>query len=876
MSILLRITNLFHRSKLDQEIDAELRSHIEMRTADNIAAGMSPDEARRDALLRFGNRAVLKERVTAADAQMLLDSVWQDLCYGLRMLRKSPGFTAVAVLTLALGIGANTAIFSLVDAVLLHSLPYGKTDRLVMVWEEDLARGWFHNTVSAADFLDWRKENRVFTQIAAFHQGTFDMNDRGEPMEVEGEQVSGDFFSVLGVSPVLGRAFLPDEDRPVSPRVAVLSNGLWKERFGADRSLIGREITIDGNRFTVVGIMGPDFYFPPRGSRSQIWMAGLDLRNPNRTAHNFQCIARMKSGVTLAQARADMDAISLRIQSEYSEDKGWGAELISLHDETVGNTRPALLVLFAAVCFVLLIACANVANLELARTDTRQGEIAVRIALGASRARMVRQLLTESVVLSIAGGGLGLVLAYWGVGFARHIAPQGTPGINQVGLNVWVLVFTVGISLIVGLAFGLTPAFGASTCDLNLSLKNAGRSRSGGAANRRHRGLLVSSEFAVALVLFVGAGLLIKSFVLLSRVELGFDPHHVITMRIVLNGPRYATGRERVSFFHQLVQRVEAMPGVNSAGILGGGGLPPDGGNGWDFLISGRPRPAPNQQPNAVRWVANPDYFHTMGMSLLRGRLFTADDTSNSPPVAVINAAMARQYWHNRDPIGSQIQFPPGDKSPWFTVVGIVSNIRNWSLEDQPLPEVYVCYTQSGPTPWHLLLRSTSDPAGLVRAVRHQVELLDKEQPVSDVRTMDDVLSEAEAGHRFPMILLGVFAALALILAAAGIYAVVSYTTEQRTHEIGVRMALGAQHRDVLRLIIGQGIRFALFGIVIGLAAAFGLTRLMSSLLFGIRATDSATFAGVALLLTFVALAACYIPARRAMKVDPMVALRYE
>jgi putative ABC transport system permease protein len=584
----------------------------------------------------------------------------------------------------------------------------------------------------------------------------------------------------------------------------------------------------------------------------------------------------MKSGVTLAQARADMDAISLRIQSDHPEDKGWGAELVGLHDDTVGDTRPALLALFAAVCFVLLIACANMANLELARMAVRQGKIAVRVALGASRVRMVRQLLTESVVLSMAGGGLGLVVAYWGVGIATHIAPQGTPGIDQVGLNVWVLLFTMSISLMAGIGFGLEPAFGGSKLDLNVSLKDAGRSRSGGPANRWYRGLLVSSEVALALVLFVGAGLLIKSFVLLSRVDLGFDPHHVVTMSVALHGPRYATQQEQVSFFHQLVEKAEALSGVKSAGILGGGGLPPDGGNGWDFLIKGRPRPAFNQMPNAVRWVANSDYFHAMGMSLLRGRLFTADDTANSPRVAVINAVMASQYWHNRDPLGSQIQFPSGEKSPWFTVVGVVNNIRNWSLEGEPLPEVYVCYTQSGPAPWHLLLRSTSDPASLVAAVRRQVELLNKEQPVSDVRTMDDVVSQAEAGHRFPMILLGAFAALALILAAAGIYAVVSYSTEQRTHEIGIRMALGAQKRDVLRLVVSQAMFSIIAGAAIGISTALALTRLMKSLLYGVTATDPIAFLAASALLLLVALAACYIPARRAAKVDPIVALRYE
>jgi putative ABC transport system permease protein len=571
-----------------------------------------------------------------------------------------------------------------------------------------------------------------------------------------------------------------------------------------------------------------------------------------------------------------MDTISLRIQSEHPEDKGWAAELVDLHDDTVGDTRPALLVLFAAVCCVLLIACANVANLELTRMAARRGEIAVRAALGASRIRMVRQLLTESVVLSIGGGGLGLFLAYWGVGLARQVAPQDTPGINQAGLNLSVLLFTLGVSLATGIAFGLAPAFGASKGEVNLSLKELTRSGTGDVTSRRYRGLWVSLEVALALILFVGAGLLIRSFALLSRIDLGFDPHNVLTMGINLHGARYAKQPERANFFRQLVQNVEALPGVQSAGILGGGGLPPDGGNGWGFLINGRPRPALNEQPNAVRWVANPDYFHTMGMSLLRGRLFTQDDTANSPAVAVINAAMANEYWHNRDPLGSRIQFPSGEKSPWFTVVGVVNDIRNWSLEDQPLPEAYVCYTQSGPTPRHLLLRSASDPTSLVRAVRRQVELLDKEQPISEVRTMDDVVSEAEAGHRFPMILLGAFAALALILAAVGIYGVVSYSTQQRIHEIGIRMALGAQKRDVLRLVVGQAMLVTLAGAGTGVAAALALTRLMSSLLYGVSARDPWTLAAGSMILTAVGLLACYIPARRAAKVDPMVALRYE
>ena len=816
-----------------------------------------------------------------------MGTLLQDLRYGLRMLARNPGFTVVAVLTLALGIGANTAIFSVIDAVLLNRMPYLNADRLVMVWEQNPVRGWFRNIVSAANFVDWRKLNPVFTGMAAVDEGTYDVSGTGEPLEVRGDQVSADFFSVLGVQAALGRTFTPEEDQPGGARAAVLSNRLWKERYGADPALVGHEITINRSRFTVIGVLPPGFYFPPWGDKADLWIAGLDLRRPERTWHEYVSIARLKNGVTIAQAQAEMDTIARGLEKQYPEQKGWGVQLVNLHEQVVGDTRPALLVLLAAVGMVLLIACANLANLQLARAAAREKEIAVRAALGAERHRIVRQLLTESVLLAIIGGGLGLLLASWGVTLLVRLTPQDTPGLNQVGVNAGVLGFTLVLSIAAGIVFGLAPAFGASRVDPNQSLKEGSRGSTQGASSNRLRGLLVSAELALALVLLVGAGLLIRTFIALSQVDLGLEPHNVLTMRIALLGPKYQERSRQTEFFRQLLQKLGSLPGVTSAAVIDGGGLAPDGGNGDAFMIVGRPVPPPSELPDAVFRVISPDYFRTMGIPLLRGRYFTEADNQEAPGAAIISEKLARNFWPGGEPIGSELTFPtlevavPGvaaRRLKRFAIVGIVKAVKNRGLEVEAEEEVYVPYSQY-PTfysPRTLVARTSVEPTLLVSAIRHEVTMLDNDQPISEIRTMDQVVAQAAAGHRFPMVLLGLFAALAMALAGVGIYGVTSYSVGRRAHEIGIRVALGARRAHVLRLVLSGSMRWVLAGLALGIAGSLGLTRLLRDLLYGVRPTDPLVLGAVSLLLSSVALVACYIPARRATKVDPMAALRCE
>jgi len=816
-----------------------------------------------------------------------MGTLLQDLRYGLRMLARNPGFTVVAVLTLALGIGANTAIFSVIDAVLLNRMPYLNADRLVMVWEQNPVRGWFRNIVSAANFVDWRKLNPVFTGMAAVDEGTYDVSGTGEPLEVRGEQVSADFFSVLGVQAALGRTFTPEEDQPGGARAAVLSNRLWKERYGADPALVGHEITINRSRFTVIGVLPPGFYFPPWRDKADLWIAGLDLRRPERTWHEYVSIARLKPGVTIAQAQAEMDTIARGLERRYPEQKGWGVQLVNLHEQVVGDTRPALLVLLAAVGMVLLIACANLANLQLARAAAREKEIAVRAALGAERHRIVRQLLTESVLLAIIGGGLGLLLASWGVTLLVRLTPQDTPGLNQVGVNAGVLGFTLVLSIAAGIVFGLAPAFGASRVDPNQSLKEGSRGSTQGASSNRLRGLLVSAELALALVLLVGAGLLIRTFIALSQVDLGLEPHNVLTMRIALLGPKYQERSRQTEFFRQLLQKLGSLPGVTSAAVIDGGGLAPDGGNGDAFMIVGRPVPPPSELPDAVFRVISPDYFRTMGIPLLRGRYFTEADNQEAPGAAIISEKLARNFWPGGEPIGSELTFPtlevavPGvaaRRLKRFAIVGIVKAVKNRGLEVEAEEEVYVPYSQY-PTfysPRTLVARTSVEPTLLVSAIRHEVTMLDNDQPISEIRTMDQVVAQAAAGHRFPMVLLGLFAALAMALAGVGIYGVTSYSVGRRAHEIGIRVALGARRAHVLRLVLSGSMRWVLAGLALGIAGSLGLTRLLRDLLYGVRPTDPLVLGAVSLLLSSVALVASYIPARRATKVDPMAALRCE
>jgi len=813
----------------------------------------------------------------------------QDLRYALRRLRKSPGFTVVAVLMLALGIGANTAIFSMVNAVLLRPLPYKEADRLVMVWEQNPHRGWFENIVSAANFLDWKKQNDVFTDMAAFESNFFSLSGGGKPEEVAGERVTSNLFSVLGVQPMHGRLFLPEEEKRGSA-VAIVSYGLWEERYGGDPALVGKPISLNEEAYTVVGILPASFaddYSASFAPHSRVWIAGLNLQPEGREFHDYHAIARLKPKVKLAQAQTEMDTIASRIEQQYPESKGWGVSLVGLHDQAVKYTRPALLVLLGAVALVLLIACANVANLLLVRATGREKETAIRAALGASRGQIVRQFLVESTLLSMIGAALGLVIAGWGSEILVRLSPPETPKIEGAGINASVLLFTVVVALGTGMVFGLIPALGASRPNVNESLKESGRSSSKSAKGRRLRDLLVVSEFGLALALLVGAGLMLKTLLHLNRVDIGLNPDNVVTMKVPLEGPQYKDQRRQADFFQQLLARTEALPGVEAATVSRG--VPIYGWAGWNFVTADHPNPPAGEVPDANYMVIGPHYFRTMGIPLRLGRPFSDADTPTTEQVVIVSESLAHKHWPGQDPIGKRLKISSdaNDKGlPWLSVVGVAGNVRTEGQYAPFIPELYVPYTQF---PWilsprHIIVRSASSLTTIIPAIRREVAALDQDVPVSDVNTMKEIVAGPVRQGQTVMWLLGSFAALALILAAVGIYSVISYAVTQRTHEIGLRMALGANDRDVAALVAKQGLFLALMGVATGLLGAFGITQFLSRLpfevrlllLFDVQPTDPLTFAAVSAILALVAFLASYFPARRAARVDPMMALRYE
>ena len=803
-----------------------------------------------------------------------MDTLLQDVRYGIRQLRRSPGFTVAAVLTLALGIGANTAIFSLVNGVFLRPLPYKDAGRLVFVAASNRIQGIKVDVTSYPDFTDWRAQNHVFSGLAAYRAQYYDLSGGSEPERIRGVRVSEDLLPLLNEKPVLGRTFLPEEYQPGKNHVVLVSDGLWRRLFGSDPGLVGRTLKLNDEIYTVIGVMPPRFGFPP--NEHPMLYAPL-VSDPNRNHGWLWVVGRLKPGTNLREAQVEMDTISHRLDQQYRRsNKGQGVNLLPLQEEVVGGLRPAFLVFVCAVGLVLLIACANVANLMLGRTTVRAKELTVRAALGASRRRLMQQLLTESALLSLLGGALGLLLAVWGVDVLVALMKNDLPipRLENIGIDGWVLGFAFLVSLLTGIIFGLAPALAASRVELNESLKEGSRSVPGSLRPVQLRSLLVVSEVALALVLLVGAGLMIRSFLLLSRVEAGVDTRNVLTLDFSLHESKYAQPQVRMDFLQQVAERVRNLPGVKSASWTSD--LPLSGDTDrLGFSIAGQPDPSPDQPRSADFNVIGPGYFQTLGIPLVRGRDFTDHDTNAALGIAVINQAMVRRFWPDADPLGKQITI---DRRNWFSIVGVVGNVRQLGQASTPRPEVYLSYLQD-PVFWPyrtLIVRSAGDPLKLVGLVEQAVWSVNRDQPVSNIRTMEQVLADSVAQPRIFTLLLGVFAAQALALASVGIYSVVSYSVSQRTHEVGVRLALGAEQFDVLRLVIGQGMLLTGIGLGIGLAGAMALTRFLSSFLYGVRPTDPITFAVVALALAGVALLATYIPARRATKVDPMVALRYE
>ncbi len=809
-----------------------------------------------------------------------MDTLLQDIRYAFRMLTKKPGFTVAAVLAIALGIGANTAIFSVVNAVLLRSLPYKDSDRLTVIFSNKQGAIRGSGSASYLDAVDWKQQSQSFEEMAMFRPTDYTLTGGSEPERINGGRASAEFFPLLGVEAVEGRTFRPEEDKPGAERVAVISYELWERRFGREAGLIGQTLKLDGRGYTVIGVLPPRFRFPVEVAEAEIWSPAIHDGEvtEQRGAHYLKVIGRLKPGVSVGEAQAEMDAIAARLEQQYPDaNTGRVVALSPLYEHLVGSIRRKLFYVLGAVGLVLLIACFNVANLMLARAAARSKEMAIRTALGASRKRVVRQLLTESLLLALIGGGAGLLLALWGIELLISIGPADIPRLNDIGIDGPVLWFTFGATILTGVIFGLAPALKASKPNMNESLKEGGRGTSESFSRYSLRNLLVVFQMAITLVLLVSAALLVKSFLKLQQVDPGFAaPENVMTMRISLPS-RYEENEQAAAFVKQVTERIESVSGVESVGAITV--LPLAGTNTrTSFNIKSRPFPE-NQEPPAEVRAVTPNYFRAMGVPILKGRAFTEQDVKGKPGAIIINDAMARQYWPDEDPLGQimsvGVSVSENEPEEW-QIVGIVGNVKHFSLDTEPVAEMYVPHAQQ---PWSfmtLVARSSSDPRSLVAPMRSQVLAVDPDQPVSNIRTMGEVVARSIAEQRFYMLLLSLFAVMALMLAAVGIFGVMSYSVTQRTREIGIRMALGAQTRDVLSYVVGQGITLALIGVGIGLAVALLATQFMTTMLYEVKAFDPVTFAVISLLLVGVALLACYIPARRATKVDPMVALRYE
>ena len=809
-----------------------------------------------------------------------MDSIIKDIRYGVRGLLKHPGFTAIVVITLALGIGASTAIFSVVNSVVLRRLPYRTADRIVAIQELDPNGKRGQST--SANFLDWRAQNTVFEHLTAIKTTTTNLALSDHAERIDLAQTNADFFDVFGLAPQYGRLFIPTDEQAGHEPVVVMSNALWQRRFGSDPSLVGKPITLDGTNYTVVGIAPPGFQYP---DKTELWLPPLrlvpelypsqDVTQSRRMGY-LAIVALLKPGVSLQQAASEMETITARLRQQYPDTNNRRFNrVVALQNHLVGDTNKLLWLLLGAVTFVLLIGCANVANLLLASGASRQKEMAIRTALGASRWRVIRQLFTESTLLALVGGALGLFIAFWGLAAIKKLLPADFPRLNEIHMDWRVLGFTLAASVLTGIIFGLVPALQVSHSDVQDAIRETGRGTAGSLRQSRFRQALIVVEVALSVVLLAGAGLLFRSFVRLQAVETGFVAQQVLTARLTPSGTNYKNDADYTKFYNGVIEKVEAIPGVQDAGLINT--LPLYKGPTSGFRVEGRPVTTPDKWPSVNYRVVTPNYFRAMGIPVLQGRTYTERDGANAPLVMIVNQQLAREIFPGENPVGKRITFggAGADGQPrWFEIVGVVANVRSLELREEPIAELYFSAQQDLWPAMSLVVRSSVDPGSLAASVRQAVNEVDRSVPVADVMTMDHIVSESITQPRFNLFLLGLFGAVAMVLSAAGIYGVTAYTVTQRTHELGIRIALGAQVSDVLKMILGQGMAVIGVGLVVGLAAAFVLMRLLRSVLFGVGENDPLTFVAITAVLVFVALIACYIPARRATKVNPLVALR--
>jgi putative ABC transport system permease protein len=868
--------------RVESDIDEEFRFHVETRTQENIDAGMTPGDAKEDAAKRFGDFVYVKDLCREIRGGGLAETFWQDIRYSFRMLLKSPSVTVAAVLALALGIGVNSTVFSVVSAALLSPLPYKDSDRLVKLWGSQPQKTSFRYPVSAPDFIDWRDENQVFEHLAAFTGWPCALTGAGEPEMVQGIRVSAHVFSVLDIKPALGRTLLPEDERPDGTKVVVISYDLWQRRFGSDSTIIGQTLSLNDKRYVVVGVMPQNFQFPHRGA--ELWVPiAFTAEDLNRAVNSFQVIGRLKFGVTVDQAQAAMSAIAGGLERQYAQtNNGRSVKLVPLREDTTWNIRPGLLVLSGAVGLVLLIACASVANLMLGATAARRKEVSIRTALGVSRFRILRQLLTESLLLALLGGSLGLLLAYFGSDFLAEVICNKTSGLVNSKLQIapgvvidsYVLGFTLVVSVLTGLLVGLAPAIVVSRLGVNGPPKERRDNAIPYLRQHRIRSFLVVSEVGLALILMIGAGLMTESFLHLRRVSPGINPEHVLTMGVFIPPAKYRDDREQVSFYDQVLRRLRAVPGVSSAGGIFP--LPLSGMNvDFSFSIDGHPTLPIAERPVADYRAITPNYFRTMGIPLLGGRDFSEADKKGASGVVIINRAMARKFFLDENPIGKRLDIGDGYNG-MREIVGVVGDVRHNGLDAQVKPEMYVSYLQR---PWPLMtfaVRSDSDPEGLALALRDQVWATDKDQPITVVRSMEQALAESISLPRFYVITFAILAGVALALAAVGVYGTVSSFVIQERHELVTHTAPKALRQDVLKQVVRQVVILALIGVATGLVGALVLTRFMSRMVFGITTTDPATFAIASLLMTAIVLAACYVTALSAARWHPMAALRYQ